>query len=161
VARGGLDEYAIADLVAASAPIDAYGVGTKMGVSADAPYLDTAFKLVDYDGRPVMKLSPDKVTLPGAKQVHRGPEGDVIALRTEPLPSGYEPLLVPVMREGRRLGPPEPIADAIRRCSASVRALPPDAIALHAPAPVPVTTSAELARLRDRVRHQFRRQGTR
>ena len=57
VASGGLDEHAIAALVAADAPIDAYGVGTKMGVSADAPYLDSAYKLVAYDGRPVMKLS--------------------------------------------------------------------------------------------------------
>jgi nicotinate phosphoribosyltransferase len=56
-ASGGLDEHAIADLVARRAPIDAYGVGTKVGVSADAPYLDTAYKLVAYDGRPVMKLS--------------------------------------------------------------------------------------------------------
>ena len=72
-ASGGLDEYAIADLVAAGAPIDAYGVGTKMGVSADAPYLDSAYKLVAYAGRPVMKLSPGKVTQPGAKQVYRGP----------------------------------------------------------------------------------------
>jgi nicotinate phosphoribosyltransferase len=75
-ASGGLDEYAIADLVAGGAPIDAYGVGTKMGVSADAPYLDSACKLVAYAGRPVMKLSPGKVSQPGAKQVYRGPGGD-------------------------------------------------------------------------------------
>ncbi len=57
-ASGGLDEYAIAGLVADQAPIGAYGVGTKMGVSADAPSLDSAYKLVAYAGRPVMKLSP-------------------------------------------------------------------------------------------------------
>ena len=65
-------------------PIDAYGVGTKMGVSADAPFLDSAYKLVTYAGRPVMKLSPGKATAPGAKQVYRGPDGDVVALRDEP-----------------------------------------------------------------------------
>src|SRR5919108_943021 len=65
-ASGGLDEHAIADLAARRAPIDAYGVGTKVGVSADAPYLDTAYKLVAYGGRPVMKLSPGKINPPGA-----------------------------------------------------------------------------------------------
>ena len=83
-ASGGLDEHAIAALVADQAPIDAYGVGTKMGVSADAPYLDSAYKLVAYAGRPVMKLSQGKATWPGAKQVYRGPGGDVLALRDEP-----------------------------------------------------------------------------
>ena len=72
VASGGLDKYRIAELTAAGAPVDAYGVGTKMGVSADAPYLDSAYKLVECEGRPVMKLSAGKVTLPRAKQVYRG-----------------------------------------------------------------------------------------
>jgi nicotinate phosphoribosyltransferase len=62
---GDLAEQAIADLVARRTPIDAYGVGTKVGTSADAPYLDTAYKLVAYGGRPVMKLSPGKITAPG------------------------------------------------------------------------------------------------
>jgi len=63
-----------------------------MGVSADAPYLDSAYQLVAYQGRPVMKLSAGKVTWPGAKQVHRGPAGDRLALRDEPRPRGHEPL---------------------------------------------------------------------
>ncbi|MEU7916778.1 hypothetical protein [Microbispora bryophytorum] len=67
LAGGGLDEYAIDDLVWQGAPIDIYAVGTKVGVSADAPSLNSAYKLVDYDGRPVMKLSAGKVTLPGVK----------------------------------------------------------------------------------------------
>jgi nicotinate phosphoribosyltransferase len=101
-ASGGLDEYAIADLVAAGAPIDAYGVGTRMGVSEDAPSLESVYKLVAYDGRPVMKLSAGKATTPGPKQVFRGPDGDVIGLREEAPPSGSESLLVPVMRGSRR-----------------------------------------------------------
>ena len=71
-ASGSVDEYAIAGLVAAGAPIDAYGVGTKIGVSAHAPYLDSACKLVAYHGRPVMKLSAGKTSAPGAKQAYRG-----------------------------------------------------------------------------------------
>jgi len=104
-ASGGLDEHDIERLVRGGAPIDAFGVGTRMGVSADAPYLDSAYKLVEYDGRPMLKLSAMKATSPGRKQVFRGPDGDTIGLRNEPIPDGHEPLLVPVMREGRRTGP--------------------------------------------------------
>src|SRR5262249_14886585 len=106
VVSGGLDEYGIEDLVAAGAPVDLFAVGTKVGTSADAPYLDAAYKLVEYDGRPVMKLSAGKVTAPGAKQVFRGPGlADQLVLRSEPPPPDVEPLLRPVMRAGRRLEP--------------------------------------------------------
>ena len=109
-ASGGLDEYAIAALVSRGAPIDAYGIGTKMGTSADAPYLDSAYKLTEFGGRPVMKLSQGRATLPGTKQVHRGPDGDLLALRDEPPPPGHQPLLAQVMRHGARLHPAEPLA---------------------------------------------------
>ncbi|WP_433225614.1 nicotinate phosphoribosyltransferase [Microtetraspora malaysiensis] len=152
VASGGLDEYAIADLVAAGAPIDAYGVGTKVGVSADAPYLDTAYKLVAYGDRPVMKLSPGKVTLPGAKQVFRAADGDVIALREEAPPGGCRPLLVPVLVDGRRVALAEPIAVVRDRCASELARLPAPARALRAPRPVPVEISPRLRRLQDRLR---------
>ncbi len=71
-ASGGLDEVEIHRLVRGGAPIDAFGVGTRMGVSADAPSLDSAYKLVEYDGRPMLKLSEHKATEPGRKQVFRG-----------------------------------------------------------------------------------------
>ena len=154
-ASGSLDEFAIADLVAAQAPIDAYGVGTKMGVCADAPYLDSAYKLVAYAGRPVMKLSPGKITEPGAKQVFRGPAGDVLALRDEPTPPGYEPLLVPVMRGGHRLAGPEPLRGAQRRCAADLAWLPPEAKDLRAAAVAPVTVSSQLAALQERLAREL------
>ena len=157
VASGGLDEYAIASLVAVGAPIDAYGVGTKMGVSADAPYLDSAYKLAAYDGRPVMKLSAGKTSPPGAKQVYRGPGGDVLALRDEPAPPEHEPLLVPVMRGGRRLGAAEPLAAARQRCRADLAWLPPTARALRDPEPVPVRISERLRALQDQVTRDLRR----
>ena len=75
VASGGLDEHDVQDLLDRGAPIDTFGLGTNMGVSADAPSLDTAYKLVEYAGRPVMKLSSGKETLPGPKQVYRGRPG--------------------------------------------------------------------------------------
>jgi len=120
---GGLDEFDLAHLVASGAPVDAAGVGTRMGVSADAPYLDTAYKLVAVADRPVCKLSPGKATLPGAKQVWRRlpVEHDVLGLREEPVPDGYEPLLVPVMRGGRRTAAPPTASDAIAAAAARLR----------------------------------------
>jgi len=105
-ASGGLDEHEVAALVAAGAPIDAFGVGTKMAVSEDAPSLDMAYKLVAYAGRPRMKLSTKKVLYPGRKQVFRVAEGgrmvrDVIGRHDEALEG--EPLLRPVLRGGVRL----------------------------------------------------------
>lgn len=90
IASGGLDEYAVDDLVRSGAPIDVYAVGTRVGVSADAPFLDSAYKMVEYDDRPVMKVSAAKVTAPGPKQVFRRPgHADVIGLDDdEPLSMG-------------------------------------------------------------------------
>jgi nicotinate phosphoribosyltransferase len=156
-ASGSLDEFAIADLVAGQAPIDAYGVGTKMGVCADAPYLDSAYKLVAYAGRPVMKLSPGKITEPGAKQVYRGPAGDVLALSGEPALPGHEPLLVPVMHGGRRLAASEPLQAAHRRCAADLAWLPPEAKSLRAPAAVTVTVSPQLTALQERLTQELAR----
>jgi nicotinate phosphoribosyltransferase len=156
-ASGGLDEYAIAGLAAAGALIDAYGVGTKMGVSSDAPYLDSAYKLAAYDGRPVMKLSAGKTSPPGAKQAYRGPDGDVLALRDEPPPPGHQPLLFPVMRQGRRVSAPEPLAAAQQRCRADLAWLPPAARALRDPVPVPVRISDQLTALQDQVTRDLRR----
>jgi len=95
-ASGGLDEYEIARLLAAGAPIDGFGVGTNFATSADAPTLETVYKLVAVDGRPMAKRSTGKATLPGAKQVWRRPRfgGDVLALADEADPApGAEPLL--------------------------------------------------------------------
>jgi len=103
---GGLDEHRIARLLDEDAPIDGFGVGTKLAVSDDATDLDMAYKLVEYDSRPRIKLSTDKTIHPGPKQVFRLTEGgemshDVIAATGEA--PGGEPLLRPVMRAGRRL----------------------------------------------------------
>src|SRR5690606_6081004 len=70
-ATGGLDEHSVAELVRSGAPIDGFGVGTGMGVSADAPSLDLVYKLAEYAGVGRVKLSPGKPILPGRKQVFR------------------------------------------------------------------------------------------
>jgi nicotinate phosphoribosyltransferase len=158
VASGGLDEYAVARLLDAGAPIDVFAVGTKVGVSADAPSLDTAYKLVEYARRPVMKLSPGKQTRPGAKQVYRDDlaAGDVLATRSEPAPLRGAPLLVPVMRGGELVHPAEPVAVARDRLSADLAALPAAARQLDASAPEPVRVSDRLEALTREVAERHR-----
>src|SRR2546421_1496042 len=85
-ASGDLDEYRIAELMTAGVPIDAFGVGTQLGTSGDAPHVGVVYKLVQDAGGPKVKLSTDKVTLPGRKQIFRRIDdtgalgGDVLAL---------------------------------------------------------------------------------
>jgi nicotinate phosphoribosyltransferase len=141
--------------VARGAPIDAFGVGTKMGVSADAPYLDMAYKLVAYDHRPVLKLSAGKATWPAAKQVWRAtqPDGaleDCIALADEPERLGARPLLTPAMRDGRRVSS-EPLEAARRRAHQEVGALPASSCGLDAPTPITPRFSERLEQLRDQL----------
>ncbi|MGW7446596.1 nicotinate phosphoribosyltransferase [Kitasatospora sp. NPDC054795] len=152
-ASGGLDEYAIDALVRSGAPIDLFAVGTLVGVSADAPYLDAAYKLVTYDGRPMMKLSAAKVTAPGAKQVLRGPGfADTIGLRDEPVPHGTRPLLERVMADGRRTVPPRSLAQARAAFEADLAELPAAARRLVEPAAPRAATSERLRKLTEEVR---------
>lgn len=128
-ASGDLDEYRITEILAAGAPIDAFGVGTQLGTSADAPTLGAVYKLVADDDGPKIKLSEDKVTLPGRKQVWRVQDGegrsvrDVIALDDEEIDSA-RPLLETVVADGRRSGPPEALDTARERCRSALEALP-------------------------------------
>lgn len=106
ILSGSLDEHRIEAMVAAGTPVDAFGIGTRLDVSSDAPALDMAYKLQEYAGRPRRKRSTGKQTWPGRKQVFRQRNahgelaGDYIALVDEPAEG--EPLLEEVMRDGRR-----------------------------------------------------------
>jgi nicotinate phosphoribosyltransferase len=129
-ASSGLDEHTIAALLQAGAPIDGFGVGTQLAVSADAPEIDFSYKLVAYDGQPRMKLSSSKVILPGRKQVFRRTRagqmiGDVIAQCGESLEG--EALLQPVMQHGKRLDTGRIALDEAREhARAQLEALPPE-----------------------------------
>ncbi|WP_414503889.1 nicotinate phosphoribosyltransferase [Streptomyces sp. NEAU-L66] len=159
VASGGLDEYAVHDLARARAPIDVYAVGTRVGVSADAPSLDSAYKLVAYDGRPVMKLSSAKMTAPGRKQVFRRPGClDVVGLADEPLPEGSTPLLETLMRGGVRSTPRGRLPEARQRVVADVAELPAMARHIRSPQAVHPRVSKRLAALTDRVRRRIERE---
>jgi nicotinate phosphoribosyltransferase len=161
LASGGYDEFKIARVLADGAQIDSFAVGTKMGVSADAPYFDIAYKLVKYDGRPVMKLSTGKVTLVDKKQVWRYFDEtgclarDVIALRDEPV-AGAQPLLLPVMRDGKILAPPPTLKEARAYCKEQFARLPAAYKALKAPAAYPVDRSPGLTELQARVERQIK-----
>ncbi len=158
VASGNLDELEIERLLAAGAPIDAFGVGTKLDVSADAPYLDCVYKIQEYDGRPRRKRSAGKATWPGRKQVYREYDAaghvvrDTIGLVDEPLPG--KPLLQPVMRGGRRL--PQPSLDQARDYARrEFDSLPDRCRRLADPETMVPDVSPALRGLADRVDREF------
>lgn len=146
-ASGGLDEWEVEKLVGDRAPVDAFGIGTQMGVSADAPFVDSVYKLTDIDGRPVLKLSTDKATAPGRKQAWRGSDADILALRDEPGPPDAEPLLEPVMRDGVRTGSTPSIEEMRERFDADLATLPAEARRLRDATPVVVRPSEALVAL--------------
>jgi len=135
-ASSDLDEYRIAELLAGGAPIDAFGVGTRLGTSADAPSLGGVYKLVAGPHGPVMKRSAGKGSLPGVKQVYREERdgesvADTIALADEASMPGRS-LLEQVMASGERLSPAEPLEALRERRAAAVARLPEAARALDA-----------------------------
>ncbi len=160
LASGDLDEHRIATLAQADAPIDGFGVGTALSTSSDAPALGGVYKLVEIerDGQtvPVAKLSPDKATYPGAKQVWRvgdaAADHDVVGLDTEATPDGGRPLLRCVMRHGRRLEPAAPLSVLQTRCREALAALPSDVRRLSDFDPYRVVYSAHLRSRADAVR---------
>ena len=159
LASGGLDEYELETLVNDGAPIDLFGVGTKAGVSADAPWSDMAYKLVCFDDRPVMKLSPEKMSLPGAKQVFRTKDAngmfakDIIALHDEELPGGL-PLLEEVMRNGKRTGQPVTLEEVRKKFQEDFSSLDGRFKVLNNPPRFPVSISGKLERLTSEVREE-------
>ena len=114
---------------AAGAPIDGYGIGSRLDVSADVPYLDCAYKLQEYAGLPRRKRSEGKSTWPGRKQVFRQfdgglMKGDTVAVEDESAPG--TPLLELVMQGGGRVKPSPPLS-GIRDCTArNLEQLPAD-----------------------------------
>ena len=163
IASGGLDEFQIESLLRHGAAIDGFGVGTNVGTSADYPWLDCVYKMVEYDGKPTMKLSEDKETLVGAKQVFRyvGEDGmymgDVIGCADEPAPDGTEMLLSEVMRDGRRLEV-APSLDALRqRRSSEIERLSDARKQLRSPDEYPVRVSEMLQARQQRAKQDILR----
>ncbi|MFX1600794.1 MAG: nicotinate phosphoribosyltransferase [Promethearchaeota archaeon] len=106
VASSDLNEYKIKEIIEKNAPIDAFGVGTELATSRDDPTISGVYKLIEYNGNPIIKISEEKLTYPGIKQVHRMYDKngmfkeDVLSLEYEPAPSKSEPLLFQIMKNG-------------------------------------------------------------
>jgi nicotinate phosphoribosyltransferase len=163
-ASGDLDEFKIEALLKNGAKVDAFGVGTKLGTSADKPYVDVIYKLCETLNEnggfsPIMKLSEGKVTLPGRKQVYRFKdkngdfEKDVIALADEKVNS--EPLLVKVMEKGK-ITYDLPSLDEIRTTAAENLSKLPEKYKTITGAPeYPVELSQNLERLIQKLKEKI------
>jgi nicotinate phosphoribosyltransferase len=172
-ASSDLDEYRIAEMIAEGARIDAFGVGTQMATSYDAAALSGVYKLVgiERDGKVEMrvKLSPEKATYPGAKQVWRKPidrgryAQDLVAFADEPSPGeGWSPLLSQVMEAGELTDPlPDSreesfarLCESQRRASAELSRLPDEILALATDAKYPVSFSDRLVAEQERLQKE-------
>lgn len=156
-ASGNLDEYLLRELLAAGAPIDGFGIGTSLVTSSDAPFLDAVYKLQEYAGKARRKRSTGKATWPGRKQVFRLYDSagcfhhDIIAVEGGNEITG-EPLLIPVMKGGRRLHGPETLAAIRARAAAQLAKLPrPLAMLETATVAYPVEIHPTLSTLANQV----------
>ncbi len=155
-ASGDLDEHELLRMLGAGAPIDGFGVGTRLTTSQDMPYLNCAYKLQEYAGRPRRKRSKGKENWPGRKQVYRryDDEGhmlhDVMAEESESQIEG-EPLLRQVMAKGKRVGAQETLAVMRERLRGQLQQLPPALKAIEESAVYTVLISDGLQRLVERM----------
>lgn len=155
-ASSGFDEFKIKAAIDQGALIDAFGVGTSVGVSADAPFIDIVYKMVCCDGRDVYKLSPGKMTLAGKKQIFRDYDEkgfcrkDTIGLRSESLQNRV-PMLEPVMENGRLVRPHPALGDIRERLAQNLAGLPDRYKDLDATIPYPVNVSLRLRQLQEKL----------
>ncbi len=152
---GDLDEYAIRDLIADGAPVDSFGVGTQLATSADAPAMGTIYKLVELDvgcgiKRFTAKMSHDKTTLPGAKQLFRFDGHDILARSGEC--SNGQAMLRPVVLGGNLVEPLPDLNTARARAAAALAKLPASLHSLEPAEPWPVRYSKDLTALIERTR---------
>ena len=152
-ASSGFDEHKIARVIENGAEIDAFGVGTKMGVSADAPYFDIVYKMVHFRDRDIRKLSPGKVNLAGEKQVFRKTDEngmyveDIIGLKDEKPPEGCRPLLKTIMEGGKRTEPEVGLEDIRKRVKTNLSRLDEPYKALTGAKAFPVNMSDNLSEI--------------
>ena len=157
-ASSGFDEYKIDRVLRENALIDAFGVGTKLGVSADAPYLDMVYKLVHFGDRDITKQSPGKAYLAGEKQVFRkiGENGmytgDIIGAKNETIENAV-PMLETIIENGKITAPLPDLADIRRYCAESIARLDETIKAIDSPAPYPVSASHNLLEKQKHMAH--------
>jgi len=123
MASGDLDETRIGALIAGGARIDAFGVGTELATSGDAPSMGTIYKMVEIEGRYTSKSSEHKGSLPGPKQLFRFPDRDVLALADEKTPADAEALLQPVILKGQLVEERPDLETIRKRAAESLRSV--------------------------------------
>lgn len=159
MASGDLDEYKIRGIVAAGSPIDAFGVGTELATSGDAPSMGTVYKLVEVDisgiKRFTAKFSEHKETLPGGKQLFRLPDRDVLGRTGECCAGNAEALLRPVILGGKLVEDLPDVKAARARASAAIARLPQKFRSLEDAGPYPVERSKDLEALIERTRRNL------
>lgn len=153
MASGDLDEVRIAELRAAGACIDGYGLGTKLVTGAP---VNGVYKLVDIDGIPVMKEASGKLTYPGRKQIFRRIvqgqiQGDRLGLVTEPAEDEV-PLMTLAYQQGERMAPPETLETIAQRTAQSVASLPSEVRHFTQPIACPVELSSGLQTMIQKTR---------
>ncbi|MBI5084837.1 MAG: nicotinate phosphoribosyltransferase [Acidobacteria bacterium] len=161
MATGDLNEYKILELVAAGAPIDSFGVGTELATSSDAPSHGAVYKLVELGNgeqrRYTAKFSHEKATLPGAKQIFRFADSDVLARANETFAPGCEALLRPVIVRGEAVGREPSCAESREYARASVERLPKKLRSLfECEQPYRIDRSASLIKLSEEVSRRER-----
>ncbi|HEY7211928.1 MAG TPA: nicotinate phosphoribosyltransferase [Bryobacteraceae bacterium] len=161
-ASNDLDEHRLAEIVRAGAPIDAFGVGTALATSFDAPSLSAVYKLVELKQgdsvRYTAKFSDEKATRPGAKQIYRFEDHDLLALQTECSNDfGSSPLVRPVLMGGELIEPLPELSESRARAQDEIAKLPAALSSLATSAPYEVRVSGRLAELTDNLRleHKF------
>jgi nicotinate phosphoribosyltransferase len=159
-ATNDLDEYRLAEFVREDAPLDAFGVGTQLATSGDAPSLSAVYKLVElkHDGHMhyTAKYSDDKATLPGAKQIYRFPEHDVVALHRE-CNSSYtgEPLLRPIIIQGELVEALPTVTKSREYARRAIAALPEELHSLSPSMPYEVSMSKKLLEVAESRRQEL------
>ncbi len=148
---GDLDEYKLNQMMQAAAPIDGFGIGTKLNTSADAPFLNCAYKLQEYAGRPRRKRSPGKENYPGRRQVYRLYD-DTGRIIEDWITCAWEsrsgrPLLVARMQNGHRLPADSSMQTLRERARSELASLPAGVARIEGAERVPVRVSAALEQL--------------
>lgn len=161
-ASGDVDEFKMAELKADGACIDGYGIGTQLVTGSP---VNGVYKLVEINETPVMKEATGKVTYPGRKQIFRGyRQGEVwqdwlglvedtIAPTDDTTFDRIEPLMQPVMKQGKRLNPPEPLDAIAQRSACSVASLPASVRKITQPEFVTVELTPKLQALIQKTQH--------
>lgn len=165
-ASGNLDEFKIKGLLDKGANIDNFGVGTNMGTSIDAPSLDVIYKISEVTNEegeflPTMKLSKDKVTYPGRKQVFRvkGKRGnfikDILGLEKERINGA--PLLIKVVAKGRIIYKSPSLSEIRMKTQNNLLGLPGKFKGVYPRYKYPVKVSAGLKKLTSALTRQLKK----